>query len=552
MTTGRDQSPGNRARRPAEFDRVSRQYRSPISGPDRSPYLSDPELDQEPDTGFHRDPPTHRSLTSRFRRQIYQQDQGDLFPEDLDLYDQHASQSHESGIEEAWENFPPPVRNQRRSATVSRAEALSPTTDLSVDPPVPVPIYAGQRTGSTIGSRQMVSSRHAPNASSPTHSVFDPHAPADDPLLLEGRTEEQVLADVSAETAFEKPKSLFSLSAAYQAVFDFLPESTDLRPPTPPPQVAKSSGEAAVWRYTQGEQPSLTPALVLPLSQVVKESFQKCDDASRASSDRVWQLPNKVLKRLVQTGAYRPPATDPSSGLDLSAAASLDADAARAHLPRVPPSSQATLPLSLLEKWEVNERQCLGLASQLDFFSAAVAEITAKDPVDIEQLHQVVMFLSRSTGNLAALASSNLAEMLRLRRATVLSQAPKFLLESSRERLLTAPLASPFLFGGLIAEVVAADKDDQIHASVAGRPNTTFRTPKRKAPSAASAMPGPPTKRQAPTRAPPPRGQDRSFRGGGNHRGRGQKFQSSRGRGAFRGAPRPSQSTVAPPSKARP
>jgi len=367
---------------------------------------------------------------------------------------------------------------------------------------------------------------------------------------------------------------LFSLAKAFEAVYDTLPESICPRPPISQSSGLKSCGETALWRLRPEDKPEPLSIPSLPLSETVKDTFLKCDAASRTSSDPNWQLPAKVLKELIHAGAYRPPRPDPVSGLDLGSTASLDPDAARAYLPKVPPSTRVSLPLSLLEKWELKQRQCLGLASQLEFFLATIIELTAREDVDVEQLHQVVLYLSRSTSNLAAVASSSLSEILRLRRATVLSRTPKFLLESSREKLLTAPLASPFLFGGSVGEIVTADKDAQIHASVAGR-SYPIRSElkKRKSSSTRDSFSGPPSKKPARSkqtsfsrdepsfsRDQPSFTKDQPFssdrassfaRGNGYPRPSSSRGGTSRGRGTTRGTSRGTKWTTTP-TKARP
>ncbi|KAH3787485.1 hypothetical protein DPMN_165609 [Dreissena polymorpha] len=80
--------------------------------------------------------------------------------------------------------------------------------------------------------------------------------------------------------------------------------------------------------------------------------------------------------------------------------------------------------------------------------------------------------------------------MLRIRRDLILSSLPKdFLLEPGLNSLRTAPLLSGFLFGGKIQEALKADKDDQLHASLA-RNNSRQRQVALKRP-ASRPPPGP-------------------------------------------------------------
>ena len=333
------------------------------------------------------------------------------------------------------------------------------------------------------------------------------------------------------------------MSLAFQAVFDTLPESTCPRPQVTPDRDFDALGEAALWRHLPKEKPRVAPTLCLPISGVVKQTFAACDEVNRSSTDKMWQFPLKDMKKLINLGAYRSPSVDSVSGLDLGNTASLDSDSARASLPKLSGNSRVTLPLHLLEKWELRQRQALGLVSQVDLFTAAVVELTAADPIDEERLLQVLMFLSRSTKNLAAVTAVSLAEMVRLRRTTVLDNAPKFLLESSREKLLSAPLSSPFLFGGIIGSVMSADKTDQEHATLVRGPGTSTQSFKRRAQPGT----GPPAKKRVFSRAPfakgrgpvvsgkpPPVDSQRTTQGSFPQRGRG-AFRA-KGRG-YSGAP---------------
>ena len=98
------------------------------------------------------------------------------------------------------------------------------------------------------------------------------------------------------------------------------------------------------------------------------ESFLLCDEANAFSADRNWHVPTRTLKDLIHTASMRHPAVDNDSSLNLAALASLDKDAARLHLPKTIYSHPIPVPSSMLERWEMKQRQTLGLTSQLDWF----------------------------------------------------------------------------------------------------------------------------------------------------------------------------------------
>ncbi|KAH3871054.1 hypothetical protein DPMN_034248 [Dreissena polymorpha] len=81
-----------------------------------------------------------------------------------------------------------------------------------------------------------------------------------------------------------------------------------------------------------------------------------------------------------------------------------------------------------------------------------------------------------------------MSETVRIRRDLILSSLPKdFLLERGMNSLKTAPLTSGFLFGGRIQEAITADKDDQLHASLArnnsGQSQGAFKQPASRPPA---------------------------------------------------------------------
>ncbi len=438
---------------------------------------------------------------------------------DRDLDDRRDCPSRDS-------SFP----SNRASATTSRREPTPPPENRTPHP----------------GVR---SDRVPASAPPPSEDVLSIRAPGDDPLCNEHRD------DVSTQGDEEDPSTQgdedpvptsFSLSGAYKTVLDVLPEDICPPPPLPPPRSSGSVAESIIWGLHPEQQPQRAPLSSLPLSPLVKEAAEKFDELQSASPSMQWSLPPKAVRSVMATTAYRPPCPDTSSGLDLSSVAQLDADAQRAKVSKLGPSASVPLPLSTLESWEQRERQSMGLASQIDFFAATVAKLASSPNEESpDRLHQVLLFLGRSAKNLAATSTANMVEMLRLRRSALLSSS-HFLLENSRNRLLTASIRSPDLFGGLVSEVVSADKDDQLHASVAVKspkpPKTAFKRPAQSAPpskpSQAKKKRPPPSK--APASGPPRSLEHRSPLQSLQGKGRGKGFgQAPKGSPSPRPPPRP-------------
>ena len=125
--------------------------------------------------------------------------------------------------------------------------------------------------------------------------------------------------------------------------------------------------------------------------------------------------------------------------------------------------------MSYLERWELRQRQQIGLLSNADLFAAALTKSALDPEPNMEVLRRLAVQVGRSTRLLLGLALSNSAEMLRVRRDAHLEPS-SLLLPSSKEVLRTAPLSSSRLFGGKIQEVSSMDREEQIHAQVARPP----------------------------------------------------------------------------------
>ena len=71
------------------------------------------------------------------------------------------------------------------------------------------------------------------------------------------------------------------------------------------------------------------------------------------------------------------------------------------------------------------------------------------------------------------------------------------LLDTSKSKLLEAPITSPYLFRGIVGGVLASIKEERLHLSVASRPSSSgFKIPQKKKRSAPSFFNAPPAKKQ--------------------------------------------------------
>ncbi|KAH3724272.1 hypothetical protein DPMN_050088 [Dreissena polymorpha] len=139
------------------------------------------------------------------------------------------------------------------------------------------------------------------------------------------------------------------------------------------------------------------------------------------------------------------------------------------HSSGIPTSVPISVPYSMLENWEMRERRSLGLAHQIDLMSATILQVACElsDSVP-EELRYLFIHLSRTTQFLSHNFASSMSEMLRIRRDLILSSLPlNVMLEPGVNSRRTAPLTADFLFGGRIQAAITADREDQIHVSLA-------------------------------------------------------------------------------------
>ena len=323
--------------------------------------------------------------------------------------------------------------------------------------------------------------------------------------------------EASSDDSPDEERYLRPLTDAYQIVFDTL--SSDLCPPPSTPDVpaADTITEAVLRKFEPTRLPSHAHKPSLPISRTVKSCLGALEQWNQKSSALQWSVPHSEAKQLEYTTAYRPPAPDQETGLDLSCTAKLDATADKAGISKPQPSHKCSLPLSMLENWEMRERKALGLTSQMDFLSASLMQTLVREPEACsEELRTLLIYLAHTCKNLAATSACNFAEMLRVRRSLLLESSVGFLLPQSKARLLTAPLVAPSLFGDRIPNVLSQDKEEQIHQMIATtavqakastQPAAGFKRPSSKAPKhppAKKAKVSTPTPSAAPA-APAPR-----------------------------------------------
>ena len=356
---------------------------------------------------------------------------------------------------------------------------------------------------------------HLPNR--PPSPPLSIRAPADDSLMLEGdnvtplpTTEHHDVSvgnTVRPDPTPSEPDGsevgqeldqyyLAPINQVYEAMFATLDEETCPRPP----QAVAGEPVTATERCARKREPdrvgrSTRTDLRLPIGSTARSVFQSLELANKVGATQAWKAPKDSSEpKPVEGGrSYKPPVPDPSSGLDLSKIPHLDPEAEKLKQVAIPSANSiANVPYSMLETWELRERKSVGLANQLDLMAATAFEMSCEltDAVP-EELRALLIHQARTTQLLAYNAASSMAEMLRLRRDMVLETiTPGFMLDPGITSLRTAPFTANTLFGGRIPEALEADKDQQLHASLARgslnqRPGGVFKQPAAKSPAAA-------------------------------------------------------------------
>ena len=370
----------------------------------------------------------------------------------------------------------PPAFVQRSSAQAQdqeRTERKSPAPPASQATPRPP---SRERTSpgipATVGAEtpHNPTSRQSSPAPSDTLSLF---APKDDPIIMESEESAKEPPPVSPEeTSKADQPHLFTLNKVFEYIFETLPEDVCPRPSLPATADPETATDILVRKlFPESSPTSKAPLLRLPLSPAVRTSMSRLDALNKLSPSPTWSISAADAKTSELSSTYRPPVKDDESGLDLSQVPPLDPLASAAKLSRPAAAKTVPLPLGMLEGWELRERKSMGLASQMDFLAATLLK-TVSSTVDgcPDDLRQALLALARSSKQLAANSATNMAEMLRLRRAAILATAPEnFLLQQARDKLLTAPITAPLLFGGRIPEVLASNKEEQLNLVITAR-----------------------------------------------------------------------------------
>ena len=340
-------------------------------------------------------------------------------------------------------------------------------------------------------------------------------------------------ADGSIEAGSESNEAelyyLASINQVYELMFNTLDEDFCPRPSLSLTGSAVTVTEQVARRREPGRISKATSRvdLRLPIGSSTMAVFQSLEPANKPSPSP-WKAPKELTEPKQMDGgkSYKAPVPDPSTGLDLSKLPVPDADISKLSLTMPSSSTHTAVPLSLLENWELRERRSIGLANQLDLMAATALDLVWELSDSIpEELRALLIHLSRTTQCLSHNAASSMSEMLRLRRDLILSSLPNnFLLETGVNSLRTAPLTADSLFGGRIQSALTADREDQIHASLArsnsGQRPVVFKRPASKPPGAPPAKNAKrdsfPTKRPSaprqPTNRPPFQNRTSSYR----------------------------------------
>ncbi len=302
-------------------------------------------------------------------------------------------------------------------------------------------------------------------------------------------------ADSDAESNVETDQYLAPIGQIYELMFRTLGEDYCPRPAELSSNATISVTEQLFRTFDPNRviKSTARPDPRLPIGSTVLSVLQSLESANKTIPKRgeTWKIPKELADPKHQEGSksYKPPVPHATSGLDFSKLPVPDPDISKLSLVMPSGSNSVSVPFSMLETWEMRERRSLGLTNQIDFMLATILQMVCDWSESVpEELRDLLIHLSRTTLALSHTSASSMSEMLRIRRDLILTSLPKdFLLEPGMNSLRTAPLTSGFLFGGRIQEAITADKDDQLHASLArnnsGQRQGVFKHPASRPPA---------------------------------------------------------------------
>ena len=336
----------------------------------------------------------------------------------------------------------------------------------------------GQPNMSDRTSGQPDTGHHGAHAS---RGVSDPdqvslYADSRDPLYQENIHSdkgEESEPDSAMVTEVEQPSLTFE--QACEDCFSLLPSDFCPRPTVDSQLGPRSTSEKLLSSAGAIQERSVKASL--PLSGTVPEILNIIEPHNTDKGTAGWAIPSSVTKSLAPNASLRLPSVTRGQ-FQTAAIPGLDTDA---HTVRLSRPGSLPISTSYLERWELRQRQQVGLLSNADLFAAALTQMSQEPNPSVDVLRRLALHVGRATRQLLGLALSNTAEMVRVRRDATL-ETSSLLLPSSKEVLRRVPLSSDHLFGGKVQEVAASDREQQIHVKVAAPQTSTWKIPKRTAP----------------------------------------------------------------------
>ena len=443
-------------------------------------------------------PPLHHAPLHKverlYDRQGNQAYRDTKFPdlENLRLPERHLSRQSLERRTPVQDNYTYPIKGRSRpSHTVSSAPTIDTVRPLS----------AAER-------RAISQDRHQNIESEESMSDSEIDQPVERPVRgnLSRRRVRQDSSSSSNEelesqhTTMDEPAvERWSLQQAIEEVFRVVPSTFCPKVDAPPRRKNLSSLEELNAETT-------TPQQLLPQANNLGRLLDQLQSTrSLVTIEPAWSVPLAISKEWVSPKVYVA-----SKEFFPVKVPTLDGDAATLGLSA--PTS-ITVNAKLIERWEARARLGVMVSSHDDHFAIALAMLLKEENVSSRGASRILEAFDTGNRHLMALNLQNATEMLSVRRdATLIKSSP--LLQTSKDSLRAAPLASNLLFGGRVAAVTVSDASEQSRRLSASAANAFSQSNKHSAPSAKWGKPRkPPAKKQKqevkalPPKQPPSTGQ---------------------------------------------
>jgi hypothetical protein len=207
--------------------------------------------------------------------------------------------------------------------------------------------------------------------------------------------EEPQIENEPSEEIDPSDVSLLSFDKACDDCFNALPEDLCPRPASHSNSGTRSTGERLLFSLGQLSQKS--EKIALPLSGTISDVFEHIEKPNREKPEESWSIPSKVTREIAPNHSLRLPSSVEEQPFLVKSIPPLDNDSQRLKLTR-PTNFRCST--SYLERWDLRQRQQIGLASNADLFAASLIKLVNDPEPSHEALKRLAFQVGRSTVSL--------------------------------------------------------------------------------------------------------------------------------------------------------